>query len=550
MSFPEANEPPAAYGADGGPSRRPAVDPDARSGRMNAMPRIATRRALRRRLAYIAKAAAAIAVLYAIGAFAEILPAFAIAAIWALLTCATTVAVAYPYVIKRINTAGMFRPGSAIHRRINGRMFLLLVCFAISALFTASLILDMQRWDGRAWLATAAAVPLYSALHVLVAKASRTQYLATFQDRGTMLWSLGVTAVFLGIVYLLILILAPSNGDASLGETFSATRQLFANSPSALMAEAGKWEYVLQCLTAFGFGQAEKAPFVVWIAISLVSCFFTSLAIAHLLSLCSLDRAQLLRVFLPLGETQRSSAERRTVCASLATLAVLSAALVGGFIIADEKTHEATQTNGYAAFEDAVREQAGIVAYEVDGKAHAAQTVYDAMDQTLQSDADAKLARDELVRAVNESYDACEKSVDGYLDWYFNPFTGIERFINLFGNSAGDRLREEYLERVGKSLESGDLAACISIYNDTRDSLRSRVEASLESSPLYGIPAWIVADMRTLDEFPQLAHLDQAPELLEPDGEFTGLITDRDTYRDAIVDAIEKSRSDTLARIE
>lgn len=517
---------------------------------MNDISEIIARPAVKRRLVYICKAAIAVAVLYAIGTVAEILPSFTVAVIWALLTCATTIAVAYPYVIKRINTAGMYRPDSMVYRRINGRVFLLLVCFVLSALFTASLILDMQRWGGREWVATLAAMPLYLVIHALMAKASRTQYVETFQDRGTMLWSLWITSALLGIVYLLILVLAPSSGYASLGETFSATRQLFSDSPSALMAEIGKWEYVLQCLTAFGFDQAEKAPFIVWMAISLVSCFLTSFAIAHLLSLCSLDRAQLKRVFLPLGETEYLSAGFRMVRASLVTLGVLSVLLVGGFMLVNAKTSELTQTSGYAAFEDAVRTQTGITAYEVNGKNHAAQTVYDTMEQTLESDSDAKLARDELIRAVNESYDACASNVDSYLDWYFNPLTGVERFINLFGNSAGDRLREEYLSRVGKGLESGDLAACMNIYNDTRDSLRAQVEASLESSTLYGIPDWIIANKKTLDEFPQFQHLSQTPELLEPDGEFTGLITNRDKYREAIMDAIEKSRSETLARIE
>lgn len=517
---------------------------------MNDILDIIARPAIKHRIVYVCKAAVAFAVLFVIGSAAEMLPSFAIALIWALLTCAMTIAFAYPYVIKRMATAAMYREGSIIHNRINGRALLLIACFVLSAVLATSLILDIQRWTGREWLVAIIAIPLFMVVNALASKGSASQYEEAFQRRGAMLWGLWVTGAFLTVAYALILAFGPSHEYASLGETFSSTRQLFADSPSALMAEIGKWEYVVQCLTAFGFDQAEKAPFVIYLAISLVLCFCTSFAIAHLLSLCSLDRTHLERVFLPLGATKYAPAHLSMVRASLATLGVMSMLSIALFMAANAETNRFTQTDWYASVEEAVRTQTGLSAYEVNGKNHATQTVDDVMEQALLSNPEAKLARDDLVRAVNESYDACADKVDGYLDWYFNPLTGIERIINFFGNSASEHLHQEYQERIGSELDNADLTTCIDIYDSTRDSLKEQVESGLSESALYGIPDWIVAHKKSLDEFPQFQRLSHTPELLDPEGEFTGLTTKRDKYRDAILEAIEKSRSEMLAQIE
>ncbi|MDR3961111.1 MAG: hypothetical protein Q3X14_01040, partial [Eggerthellaceae bacterium] len=92
------------------------------------------------------KAAIALTLLCLFGLFIEHIPPAAIAIIWAITSALFTITLAYPFIIKKINTKEMFQDGSEISKRINGRVGRLIFCFVISAVLVASLMIESLKW--------------------------------------------------------------------------------------------------------------------------------------------------------------------------------------------------------------------------------------------------------------------------------------------------------------------------------------------------------------------------------------------------------------------
>lgn len=497
---------------------------------------------------YALKALILLGAAYGTGLLAQVAPPAVTGLAWALLSCAVSVAAAYPYVVRRMNTAGMYRPGSFIHNRVNGRLVILLVNIVVSALLVTSLVMEMQRWEGREWLVAVLSIPAYFAILHFMPRWTGREYNEPFVDRGTMLWGLWASGAILTLLYLLFTFAWPGESYSSLGDIFASTRQLFTGSPSELMTEVGKWEYVVQCLTLFGHDLAMKAPLWIGIVYNVVRCVLTAFAIAHLLTLCSMSPAQIRQVFRPLEHSVIG--DGRSAAKNTAYFLVGFALLFGVFLAADAKAGKVRASEIYGIVEDSVRTQTNLTVYRVDGKNFAMDTVDETMAEVLESDTAARTARDELVEAVNAEYDECESKVDAYLDWYFNPLSGIQRLWNSLGNSATSKLREEYYSRIGGDLDGAAVQEQVAAYNATRSSLKEQVESRLQEDFEYGIPDWMAANVRTLDEFPQFQQTSADIGLKEPEGEYIGLTTDRDEYRQAIVDAIEESRAEALAQIE
>lgn len=499
-------------------------------------------------IAYAAKAVVVLSAAYATGISAQGASPVVTALLWAVLSCATAIAAAYPYVVRRRNLAEMYRPGSIVYNRINGRLTILFVNVVISAVLVTSLVMEMQRWEGREWLVAALAIPVYYIVLSCMPRLSEREYNDPYVDRGTMLWSLWTAGAVLAAIYAIFTFAVPEESYTSLGDVFASTRQLFTGSPSDLASEVGKWEYVVQCLTLFGHDLAMKAPVWIGVLVNTVRCVLTAFAIAHLLTLCSMSVEQIKQVFRPL---ERLSINRKACAAkNVAYLLAFFALLMGCFLTTNATTANIRNSELYAIVEQSVRTQTNLTVYQVDGKNFAADTVESTMAQVLESDADTRVARDELIAAINTEYDECESKVEAYLDWYFNPISGIERLWNSLGNSATTKLREEYYSRIGRDFDDASVREKLQAYNATRSSLREQVESKLEESFEYGIPDWMAANVRTLDEFPQFQQASADIELAEPAGEYIGLTTDREEYRQAILDAIETSRAKALESIE
>lgn len=77
---------------------------------------------------YAIKAIIVVALLYLFGYVAGELHPIAIAVIWVLVSALVSIAFAYPYIIKKLNTKEMFQDYSEASKRINGRFGRLIFC--------------------------------------------------------------------------------------------------------------------------------------------------------------------------------------------------------------------------------------------------------------------------------------------------------------------------------------------------------------------------------------------------------------------------------------
>lgn len=484
----------------------------------------------------------ALAVVYVAARVSGRLPVIALAAVWTLLAAATSLAFAYPRVVKKMHDRRMYLSGSFVHRFVSGRFLVFLLSLLFSAILMAGLTIDMQRWGASEWLMAGIAVLLYPLLASLVERSSKQTFEEAFQERGSMLWSWGVAGLATTLVYLAVLFLFPAHAPATLGETFSSTQQLWVNSPSVLLAEGGKLEYFLQAMTTFGLGQIEGGLPEMYLVICIVLCATAAFALAHLLSFCSMTLGEIKFVFLPYPEDRGSGHTAGKTVKHAALFAALCLVLCFAFIGANGMAARFSQSGTYEGVIGTLRNSVQITAYEFDGKNYPDATVNRAFETGLEANPGLQQTHATLKDEVNAYYDTCQNNVDAYLEWYNGIVAYLERIGNTLSGSYDQFVEDEYRSRITSGTNAGAFEADVAAYNSAVESLRSSVEDSLAKDGSYGIPDWLVSQKLTLDQLPALTHLDASLPLHEPDRR------DFDN-RDNIVAAIEQSRSEALAMI-
>ena len=170
------------------------------------------------------KAAIALTLLCLFGLFIEHIPPAAIAIIGAITSALFTITLAYPFIIKKINTKEMFQDGSEISKRINGRVGRLIFCFVISAVLVASLMIESLKWTILEWVLVYCSIPFYFSLAIIINnKWIKKEYKPLYQRRGTMLFTWGIMGAVLTILFVVISAITASN-ISSFGEAFSSTK--------------------------------------------------------------------------------------------------------------------------------------------------------------------------------------------------------------------------------------------------------------------------------------------------------------------------------------
>lgn len=498
-------------------------------------------------LAYLGKAAVSLVLIYAIGMICQILPPLAVALIWAMLAALVSIAVAYPFVIKKIHKQLMFQEGVDVSRYLNGRKLVFLASYALSVPMVASLILEVQRWSYSQWIFGVVAIFIFLGISLIVGRISRQRYRETFQTRGTLIISRIVAGIVLTLVYLIINYAISPQNFASLGETLSFTKQLFADSPSALLVEAGKANYVITGLSLYGIQQAEHGPFLLFFIIQIVTYGFMAFALSNILGFCAVESKELKRVFLNLEETSYSHRSRKTLLSSLGTLIVCIVMLVGLFMYFNDKTEEIQHSQEFSSIETMMRNVADISACKIGDKNYDTATVTNELNELWQSNPSYQEETDDLTQAINDAYDTCLGNVDAYLDWYYSPLTGIDRIINTINNSFEDYIQNEYHKRITEGVDISELNGYINAYNDSmRGLLEAQLETKLSDLKVYGLPDWIIKNNVSLDDISEIEPLDNTLPLDRPE-KFS--YTKRDEYKQAIIDAIESSRTELLDQI-
>ena len=457
---------------------------------------------------YFAKVVVLLGLLFAASRMAGSLPPVAIALLWAILSGASALGIAYRSVVRKTYKQVAYTRGGVLARLNSGRTLVLLAAFAASAACMAGLMLESAKWAAPEWCLVAASALVYPLVCALVTRFLGREYEPAFRIAKTTTRSALIVCVLLCAAYFVLVLAQPAADYASATEAFESVNQPFENSPSALMAEAGRMTALVDGLTAYGTAKAAEASltgYLVWRIVLSISAF---LGVASLLSLCSLEWRELKRVFLPLeaGKDEvvgaASSAARPVVRKYAIAAGALPILLVAAFLVTDAAFANVAQTEEFTAAEQFVRDQVGVAVYVLDGAYYEHQAVQGLIDETKAKSADlSQEARETLVPLINESFDARLNNVDSYLDWYYSLPADYERLVTMVTGTVEDYVAGQFTSKIGEGVDDTQLDDQLANFTEQANALKADFEAGLEGYKLEDVPDWLVTAKEALASF-------------------------------------------------
>ena len=158
------------------------------------------------------------------------------------------------------------------------------------------------------------------------------------------------------------------------------------------------------------------------------------------------------------------------------------------------------QTEEYTAIEDAVRQQAGMAVYVLDGKYYdeqAAQALLAEMQQ--RSESLSAEARETLTPLINDSFDARLENVDGYLDWYYSLPADYERLVNMVTGTAEEFVADQFTAKIEEGVDDTELDRQLEGFLSQMESLESETKERLQEYEVSGVPEWLITTKDALD---------------------------------------------------
>ena len=473
---------------------------------------------------YFVKASLLLGALLLASRFAGSLPPVGLALLWAALSGASALGIAYHVVVRKTHRQFSLREGGLLARLNAGRACSLVVAFVASAACMASLMLEAARWDAPQWCLVTAAVPVYLLVSLLIGRFLSKEYEPAFRISRTAKWSAAIVCVLLCATYAALLWMQPIASYGSAAEAFAAVSQPFETSPSALASEAGKLTALADGLAAYGMSRAAETSlggYLAWRIVLGVSAF---LGVASLLSLCSLEWRELRKVFLPLeaGKDElagvgrvdgsgaadevgaaggaRTTANRRVVKKYAVVAGALPVVLVVVFLAVDAGFARVAQTEEFTAAEQVVRDQVGVAVAVIDGEFYDQRAVQQATEELNERSAQlSQEAKDALAPLINSSFGARLNNVDSYLDWYYSLPADYERLVKLVTGTVEDYVAEQFTSKIEAGIDDTQLVSQIESFSERAASLESDYEETLASSKLEGIPEWLVVAREVQD---------------------------------------------------
>ena len=216
---------------------------------------------------YAAKAALLVGVLYALGHYAGTLPPAVIAVAWAVLSAASMLGMAYHHVVRKTLKQYAYEADGRLSKLNNGRSVCLIVAFLVSAVFVASLMLEVPKWGALEWGITGAGALAYPLVFLLARRLLRGEYRPAFRASKAVWWSTLVVGALLCAAYLATCLTQPAGEFDSAAEAFDSVARPFEGSPSALMREADLLTAFGDGLVAFGISKAAETSGALYVVL-------------------------------------------------------------------------------------------------------------------------------------------------------------------------------------------------------------------------------------------------------------------------------------------
>lgn len=458
---------------------------------------------VRRWVLYFIKAIVVVGLFCLLTQFAPHMPAACVALFWAALSAVSALGLAYASVIRKTHRRSKYAEGGLMYRLNEGRIFSLIIAFAMAAVCGAGLIIEAPKWDLTIWALAAAAIPVYAIMFVLVGKRMRKEYNTPYRASSAVKWTGWIVGALLCAAYAAIIWTQPTADYANITEAFVATHLPFDSSPSILMSEAGIVNSFAEGLVAYGSAEAtgDFLPLYVLIRILLVATSF--FGIANLLGTCALEFQEVKRVFAPLDASESQDHHSVLVKRYAVTAAVLPLVLMVMFVSANNKVDEITNTSEFTPMQNFVRDRAGLAVAEIDGKFYDYKMIEDLIAQTEEkSNVLSEEAKATLIPMINASFDKRIENVDSYLDWYYSLPADYERLVKVVTGTAEEFVSDQFESKIEEGIDDSAISDKFSELAGRSKQIEADAESTLEAAEMTeipNIPDWLLETEITLN---------------------------------------------------
>lgn len=471
---------------------------------------------------YCGKAFLIIALLFLFSQLIPSLPSFALALLWAVLSGVSAIGLMYHVVIRKSHNEFKYKEGGLLSKLNTGRFISFIITFVVSAILVASLILEVPKWGLAEWLTIIAAVPLFYTVYLLIGKFFAKEYEPLFCTSKVVLSSSLIVGILLCVIRIIIFSFEPVDLYIIPADAYLSVQQPFAESPSALMVEAGKIIALIDGLTKYGLSIAAETSYWGYRIGYIALCASTLFGFSNLIGICSLELSELRRVFLPLASGKSTDISHSPVVGHVVTAAVLPFLLVAGFLAADFKASRIVETEEYTVIESFIRDKVGVAVYLLDGKYYDQKAAQELIDEAAEK---SKIlfeeAQETLVPLINESFDKRIENVDGYLDWYYSLPADYERLAQFFTGTVESGMETRFVEQIDEGIDNLELESQIEDYLKQAESLEKELIERLSEYELVNYPEWLLYTEKLSTNF--LAECLEPTQKLLDSGERIGI---------------------------
>lgn len=317
-----------------------------------------------------------------------------------------------------------------------------------------------------------------------------------------------------------------------------------------LLQEIGKARYAADALTTYVLREVSALSSPLSLLINAAICVASSFALAHVWSLCSLDRAELAQVFLPLpGLGDDSRLKSRTGGWVVAILVAGLMIMLALFQFGEAKAKEMRQINGYSPVEMVIGGLSNVSAYNINGAYYDSQDVDDAISRLLEEGDGCLVARDNLEQAIRDAYGKCKENAEAYLgalesEQNQGPLEMIGSwFSSLFDSGSANSVDPR--DAIIAGVDFSAVHDCANKYNDARNSLESQVQGKLENMGISQIEETIVKTSVSIEEYFGGISGESLLVLDIPDVDTSDLAT----AKEVLLQAIDRDCEETLSRV-
>lgn len=473
--------------------------------------------------AYFVRACLLVVIVYLLSLALPKMPSSVVALFWVAFTIVSMLGILYQASIAKANKQQKYVSGGMRARVNNGRVGRLVLSFAASAVFMASLLLEAPKWDVVEWTFIAAAVVVYPLVEFILRRRAPYEFEPIFQTAGILFWTCIIVGSLLCAGYAAFSLLSGGASgmpaDITVLDALAKTPQPLENASSALIQEAGIGSWLIDSIVNYGLTQLSQFPRPVCIFIRVALCAGAFFGVTNLLGVCSLSARDLRKAFIPTDAIKSDDSNAPIKKPYVVLTVVLSLMLAGVFLFCDAKMDAARKSETGTALQSIARQLAGKSFYFIDGKYYDQVKIDDLAKSINQARGDFLSASLGLEQSIDSVYDSCEGNIDSFLDWYFSIATNGAVRQGIPKDGVEQTLKDKFEATIAPD-EDESITQKVKDYRQAAHNLQARIEAGYSDAEIDGerykdLPEWFLESKEFTDAADLELYRQQAKAALE-----------------------------------